>query len=106
MEQAHSSAVVATCPGPKQRRRRGTAGLGRGWELFSPLHQTLLICKTSKSAYAEEREARSPIFLFPIFSSTSLPPSTAACICSKYHPSHQQRGQPRKQPGAEMLVLQ
>ena len=53
---------------------------------------------TKPSSFASQQQRKAPEAPFPIFSSRSLALSTTACTCPKYHPSHQQCGQLRKQP--------
>lgn len=82
---------------PGEGSCRPGGGLGA---VLLPLHKTFLIFKPAagQSAHTGKREARSPVFPFPVFSSRSLALSTTACTCPKYHCSHLQRGQLRNQP--------
>lgn len=82
---------------PGEGNRRPGGGLGA---VLLPLHKTFLIFKPAagQSARPGKREARSPVFPFPVFSSRSLALSTTACTCPKYHRSHLRRGQLREQP--------
>lgn len=85
------------CHLPRQHLGRGTAGLGAPGSFFDPYTKPFSFSSLQQGEVPARGKGR-PEAPSPIFSSRSLPPSTAACTCPKYHPSHQQRGQLRKQP--------